>query len=75
MKERILKLNSKQVDYLSDLICEGYANTGESSTASEVVAILDFLINTQSEEIKEPEFLKTFKTNETTTAKDDNDWK
>ena len=53
-KTKRLILNQKQIDYLTDMVCAGYENDNHTArTNADIVAILDFLMATETEEISE----------------------
>lgn len=53
-KTKRLILNQKQIDYLTDMVCAGYESENHTARANaDIVAILDFLIATETEEVNE----------------------
>ena len=77
MKNKILILNNKQIDYLNDIISETYMKKDDNDTVKSVVAIIDFLIQTQCEEISvtEKSILDNNEWSPVRVTAEDNDWR
>ena len=67
---KILVLNDKKIDYLTDLIGEVYIRNPEESAyfLRDVAAVLDYIINTESVEVDDTESVEV-------DDPEDNDWK